>query len=117
VRADTFGGTITYLGSQVVESGPSDIVVLTAWEMEQETDRPLKIFIHALDAGGQLVSQWDGLSVDSESSRAGDRLIQLHRLRLPDGNGLSIVAGVYDGESLERLTLSDGQDHIVIKEA
>lgn len=117
VRADTLGGILTYLGSQVVESGPGDIVVLTAWEVEQETDRPLKIFVHALDAGGQLVTQWDGLSVDPESLRPGDRLIQLHRLRLPELASPTIVAGVYDGQSLERLTLPGGQDHIVIQKA
>jgi len=114
-HASTFHETMTFLGSQITENGPDGLTILTAWEMEQETDRPLKIFIHALDESGQLVAQWDGLSADPQSFRAGDRLIQRHNLPLPDSADVSIVAGVYDGQSLERLTLPDGRDHVVIK--
>ena len=66
------------------------------------------------DATGQIISQWDGLSVDPTSLQAGDRFVQRHRLPLPVDPQATLVIGVYDGETLQRLTLEDGQDHLVL---
>lgn len=114
-QAESFGNTLTYRGSTSLLPEGDEITLLTAWEVTEASDRPLKIFIHALDATGRIVSQWDGLSVDPQSLEPGDRFVQRHRLPLPDSPQSILVAGVYDGTTLERLTLADGQDHVVIE--
>lgn len=112
----TFGDTLTLLGSQVVDLDASDdIGVLTYWQVEQTPDRPLKLFVHALDGDGALISQWDGISVEPENLQPGDRLMQFHRFPLPTSPLSQMVVGVYDGETLERLTTREGLDAILIE--
>ncbi|MEZ4518384.1 MAG: phospholipid carrier-dependent glycosyltransferase [Chloroflexota bacterium] len=110
----TFGSTFTLLSSQVVDSADDTIGVLTYWGVDQSTDRPIKLFVHALDDSGQILSQWDGLSVDTSSLQPGDRFMQLHVLPEPDTDLDRLVVGVYDAETLERLALPDGQDSVTI---
>lgn len=114
-QAATFGNTLAYRGAQIYPAG-GELILLTAWDVAQSTGRPLKLFIHARDATGQIISQWDGLSVDPSSLQPGDRFVQRHHLTLPESPPVTLVVGVYDGETLERLTLADGQDHVVIEQ-
>ena len=115
-QMNSFGKALAFQGSQFIENSATDVVIMTAWEVEETTDRPLKIFIHAIDDTGQIGSQWDGLSVDPISLRIGDRFIQLHRMAKPPGNATSFFVGVYDAETMERLKLPDGRDSIQIEQ-
>ncbi len=81
---------------------------MSYWEVAQATDLPLKLFVHALDANGTLVSQWDGLSIDPTALQPGDRFLQFHQLPVPSTDPARLVLGVYDGDTLERLRLPDG---------
>ena len=113
----TFGDTLTLLGSQVVAlPDGNDMGVLTYWEVAEATDQPIKLFVHALDGDGNLVSQWDGMGAEPGSLQTGDRFLQFHRLPAPVSAPERLVVGVYDGETLERLTTPDGRDAITIGE-
>jgi hypothetical protein len=112
-QSESFGGVLTYQGAQVTTTG-DEIEILTAWDVIEPTDRPLKIFIHTLDPSGQIAAQWDGLSLDPTTLEPGDTFVQRHRLNVPQIPQAALVVGVYDGETLERLTLADGRDRIMI---
>lgn len=109
-----FGSSLALDGSQVKRGADGAVDLLTLWTVLAETDRPLKIFVHALDAGGVLISQWDGLSVDPASLQAGDRFMQTHRLPAPAADAERLVVGVYDGETQARLLLPDGSEFVGI---
>lgn len=113
-QAETFGQLLTYQGSLILPPTGDEITVLTAWEVVESSDRPLKLFVHALDPSGQIAGQWDGLSVDPASLEPGDRFVQRHRLTVPPDVPITLKVGVYDGETQERLALADGRDALPI---
>ncbi|MBK8899861.1 MAG: phospholipid carrier-dependent glycosyltransferase [Anaerolineaceae bacterium] len=100
------GETAVFLGYDDVRNGQpaSEINLVTGWQVTQATERPLKIFVHALDETGQLVGQWDGLDVDPTAWQPGDVFVQLHRFTVPETAVVnSFAIGLYDGATLERL--------------
>lgn len=100
------GETAVFLGYDDVRNGQpaNEIALTTGWQVMQATERPLKIFVHALDETGQLLGQWDGLDVDPATWQPGDVFVQLHKFTVPEGTGVhSFAIGLYDGATLERL--------------
>jgi hypothetical protein len=100
------GETAVFLGYDDVQNGQpvNEIALITGWRVAQVTERPLKIFVHALDETGQLVGQWDGLDVDPAAWQPGDVFVQLHRFTVPETAVVtSFAIGLYDGATLERL--------------
>jgi hypothetical protein len=92
-------GPLVYLGWQPTETG-----LLTAWQVVAETERPLKVFVHALDERGEIVVQWDGLDIDPSTWQPGDVLAQAHLLPVwPIDRVESLVVGLYDAGTGERL--------------
>ncbi|MGB4869129.1 MAG: hypothetical protein WBP47_03735, partial [Candidatus Promineifilaceae bacterium] len=74
------------------------------WQVAAATERPLKIFVHALDKQGKIIGQWDGLDVDSTSWQPGDVFVQVHRFAVPETAVVQAFAiGLYDADTLERL--------------
>lgn len=104
---DTNGAVqAVFLGYDDVQNGQpaNEIDLITGWRVEQATERPLKIFVHALDEQGELVGQWDGLDVDPITWQPGDVFVQLHRFIVPETAVVKTFAiGLYDGETLARL--------------
>ncbi|WP_420644328.1 ArnT family glycosyltransferase [Candidatus Leptofilum sp.] len=91
-----------FITTNVTET--DEIQLITRWEVKAETERPLQLFVHAIAADGQIIGQWDGLSVDVASWRAGDHFVQLHQFGWePELTPDHFLVGVYDGETLERL--------------
>jgi hypothetical protein len=114
-----FGDAASLLGFHIQwasSSGP--ISVTTYWQAGSRTSAPLSLFVHALDADGQVVAQEDRLDAPSEDWQPGDVIAQVHRLTLPKQAGaLWIEIGLYDPDSGGRLpVLVDGQpvDHRVL---
>jgi hypothetical protein len=99
------GETAVFLGTNHVgDPTTGEISLITGWRVVQATERPLKIFVHALDEVGQIVGQWDGLDVDPAAWQPGDVFVQLHRFTVPEtAVPTTLVIGLYDGETLERL--------------
>lgn len=100
------GETAVFLGYDIALNSGTDgeIALVTGWQVAEATERPLKIFVHALDEQGQIIGQWDGLDVDSTSWQPGDVFVQVHRFAVPEAADVSSFAiGLYDGATLERL--------------
>ncbi|WP_420631971.1 phospholipid carrier-dependent glycosyltransferase [Candidatus Leptofilum sp.] len=78
--------------------------LMTWWRVLGETERSLKLFVHAVAADGEIIGQWDGLTVDATSWQPGDQFVQLHQLNWATGSIPDhFLVGVYDGETQERL--------------
>lgn len=110
-----FGDIVELLDYEVspAEAQPGDTVtLLTYWHVHQGSDRPLKIFAHLLDEISQVQSGQDRLDVATAGWRKGDVFVQLHHLALLAETGArtyQLEIGWYDGETLARLPVLDGQ--------
>ena len=114
-----FGDAASLLGFQMQRASSSgQISVTTYWQAGSRTTAPLSLFVHAIDANGQVVAQEDRLDAPAEDWQPGDLIAQVHRLTLPEQTGAHwIEIGLYDPNSGERLpVLVDGQtvDHRVL---
>ena len=114
-----FSDTLSFLGSTRIDSdNPTEITLLTRWQVIAPTKRPLKLFIHAVtDSTDQPLSQWDGLEIDSTSWQKGDVFIHSHRFSNPTdllhGQPLSFHVGVYDAATGSRLLTPEGDDFVI----
>ncbi|NLV73494.1 MAG: hypothetical protein GXY52_02245 [Chloroflexi bacterium] len=93
------------------------LAVELAWREERALPETTKVFVHLVDEQGHLIAQHDGPVPASTPS--GDVLIDRHALFMPRGllavgTRLELWVGCYDAVSGERLTLPDGQDHLVL---
>ncbi len=87
--------------------GPATDGSLVLFTVAQQlaSPRPVKMFVHLQNSGGELISQWDGLGALWEGWREGDTLVQMHLLSLPAGVPAAtyeLWAGFYHPETLER---------------
>ena len=98
-------GLVELLGYEIVPAGDG-LKLLTWWRVGQSSDRPLKLFAHLLDAGGQVATGQDRLDVPTAGWREGDILVQIHYLLLPEGaaaGSYQLEIGWYDTETMQRL--------------
>jgi hypothetical protein len=73
----------------------------------------LAVFAQLQDRDGDFLSGDDGLWVDPQTLRPGDRFLQLHALPSPAVmDGVSAVFGLYDPMTGERILTLDGRDHL-----
>lgn len=102
-----------YLAREEVERG--DILLLTLfWEAEREVSTDYKVFVHLLDEDGSILAQHDSQPMGgvrpTSGWRIGEKIEDRHGVLLPEipPGEYSLVVGVYDPESGERLSISDG---------
>ena len=75
-------------------------MVETSWRVNRSTTAALRIYVHALNDAGEIVSQSDRLDVHAGTLMAGDVVTQRHELTV----GNEVVAfrvGLYDWQSAE----------------
>ncbi|MBK7897092.1 MAG: phospholipid carrier-dependent glycosyltransferase [Anaerolineaceae bacterium] len=107
---------IEFLGGTELSQQSDAIRLTTRWRNETGPV-PLKIYVHLLDASGQIVSQWDGLDAAWEGWRAGDRLRQQHDLLLPAPlpvGRYQLHVGLYDPETAVRWQTAAGTDFVAV---
>ena len=77
----------------------------------QHYGRAAALFVHALDAEGEIVGQDDRLDAPAWDWRAGDAFVQIHRVRLDDGvppGSYDLAVGIYNRHTAERLPVIGG---------
>lgn len=77
-----FSDTLELLGYQLAPA-PESVDLLSLWRVAEPPAADLKIFVHLLNAAGQVVAQHDGLDVARTGLRSGDEFAQLHTIPLP----------------------------------
>ena len=111
------GDVLQFLGYEILnpDARPgSDLNMLTYWRVLKHPPN-LAVFVHLLDSQQKVVAQFDGFEVVNDTLAAGDIVVQLHALTLPDNLPPSVYRfemGVYTRDNLKRLPLSIGTDHI-----
>jgi hypothetical protein len=73
--------------------------------------------MHLRDAGGTPIAVGDGLGYPAGQWRAGDRLVQRHRLDVPEGASgtYTLVTGAYWLDTLEPLRGASPMQVLVIE--
>lgn len=87
------------------------LTLLSTWKALDDVHSDLKAFVHVLDETGALRAQHDGLDCPAQFWRAGDVIVQLHKLTLPAdlAPGPHMVSiGLYDRQTLAPYPLLDG---------
>jgi 4-amino-4-deoxy-L-arabinose transferase-like glycosyltransferase len=110
---ELFGGQMIFRGYDFV--GNCDIgqgcEVVTYWQVITADAEPRRIFLHAVDNQGEIVSQADGLGAPAEHWRPGDVVIQL--LTLPEMTS-ELRLGVYNPQDGQRLTTGRGTEYVIL---
>ncbi|MGB1252635.1 MAG: ArnT family glycosyltransferase [Candidatus Promineifilaceae bacterium] len=83
------------------ELNNNQLDILTTWQVQRPTDAALRIFIHALDAQGNIIGQSDLLNVNPSTLAAGDVVMQQHQLTTAD-TPTELRIGLYDWQTGER---------------
>lgn len=89
------------------------------WQADRVPERRYKVFLQLLDPRDQVIAQRDaepaGESRPTTSWQAGEVIQDNHGLLIPPGTPPGTyrrIIGMYDAETLARLTLPDGSDFI-----
>ena len=86
-------------GAPAAEEGGGELTLLTSWETGGARFLSLAMFVHLLDAAGNIVAQDDGLGYPPHTWQPGDRFLQLARLPLPPDlppGDYTLQFGLYD---------------------
>ncbi|MBP6015487.1 MAG: hypothetical protein KA586_02120 [Candidatus Promineofilum sp.] len=120
------GGTITLHEFTVWPSAaaPGDVIqVRLVWSANAPAARPYKVFLHLLDAAGNVVAQRDGEPVGGSRPTtgwaAGERITDNHGLLLPSNlptGRYSLRLGLYDAFDPQVRLIVGGQDGLVLGE-
>ncbi len=113
VQAVQFGSAIELVGydlAEAVYAPGSSLKVTLYWHAQQTPDRNYRVFVHLLDAEGQIVAQHDGAPGEGELPALGwlpgEYLVDIHRLALPPAlpaGAYSLLVGLYDPVTRQRL--------------
>jgi hypothetical protein len=111
------GDALQFLGYEVLNPAArpgSDLDVPTYWRVLQRPPN-LAVFVHLLNAEQKVVAQFDGFETLTDELAAGDVVVQLHALSLPNdlapGN-YRFELGAYTRDDLKRVPLNTGTDHV-----
>jgi dolichyl-phosphate-mannose-protein mannosyltransferase len=122
----TFGGAMDLLSASVEPASGAKagdkVTVQLRWRAARAMPQAYKIFVHVLDATGQqVVAQRDAEPEDGAAPTtswvAGEVLADSYLLVLPPslgGGEYPIEVGVYDPRTGDRLSLGNGDNHLVL---
>lgn len=111
-----FGTAVELAGSSAAQIG-DDLAVTLYWRPLAPVDRYATVFVHLLDADGQLVAQHDGAPVGGAYPfplwQTGTLVVDRHTLALPADlppGRYTLAVGIYDPDTLARwpVTQPDG---------
>ncbi len=106
------GGRIDFLGDTQSWAG-REVTLTTYWRVTDQLPPQLSQFTHVLNEQGEIVAQQDRLMVTSESLRAGDVVMQIHHLTLPENSSAGayrLAIGLYTQPDGKRLpVMENGQ--------
>jgi arabinofuranosyltransferase len=89
------------------------------WQALRPADRDYTIFVHVLDASGQIVAQHDGMPREGQRLTTGwqarEIILDDHFVLLPPGlpeGEYALRVGWYDGQTNERVVMDSGADSL-----
>ncbi len=118
-----FGGAIRLEGWDAPPRAipGSEVPVALYWQSLARVDDDYTVFVHLLDAHGDLVAQADHQPLDGQYPTslwdANDQVRDGFSLAIPPETPpgeYDVMLGWYDGKTGQRLTLGNGQDHLLL---
>ncbi|MDW7992358.1 MAG: DUF2142 domain-containing protein [Anaerolineae bacterium] len=106
------GDAIRLMGYDLRRQDGETIALVLYWWAERDVGEDYRVFVHLLDAGGNLLAQHDGPPrwgrYPTRAWRKGDVVPDEHILVVPEGTKppLSLAVGMYRPETMERLPVS-----------
>jgi hypothetical protein len=101
-------------------TGADPALLTLYWRAESVVDQSYTVFIHALDADGELMAGFDAPPLEglypTDAWFPGQIIADSHTLALPQ-RAHTLAVGLYDPASLARLPLFDGAGQRVPGEA
>ncbi|HEX5416603.1 MAG TPA: hypothetical protein VFZ25_13110, partial [Chloroflexota bacterium] len=127
----TFGGMIGLAGYDLSSATvhPGDALTLTLdWRSIRQTSTSYHVFVHLLDIGNHVVTQWDGVPKNWQYPTSawlpGEYVRDAYTLTIP-GNSpagpLTLEVGLYDATDGKRLTVASsdprasGDDRVILQ--
>jgi hypothetical protein len=102
------GDQITLLGYELVASDPAMLTLY--WRAEAPVESAYTVFIHALDADGEVVAQFDapplGGLYPTDAWLPGQIIADAHAVAIPE-SAQGLAVGLYDPASLARLPVGN----------
>jgi hypothetical protein len=122
-RDARFGGAITLTSYQLDQrdARAGDVLTLTLnWRVEQSSETRYKIFVHLLDASGQVIAQRDGEPFadlrPTTTWRVGETIADNYGIFIEPGTppgDYRVAIGVYRADNGMRLPVG-GDDHLIL---
>jgi hypothetical protein len=101
------GDRITLLGYELIESDPARLTLY--WRAEAPVEDDYTVFIHALDADGEIITQFDAPPLDglypTHAWLPGQIIADSRSLVLP-GTARALSVGLYEPDSSRRLPVT-----------
>lgn len=111
----TFENGLALAGYEV--QPPGGLMLSTYWRVTDHVQPPVTIFVHLLDAQGNIVAQDDSFGAATRMLEPGDLIVQRHPLKseqpLPPGT-YQIAVGLYNPVTLERFKTTTGVDRLLL---
>jgi hypothetical protein len=102
------GDRITMLSYELTRTDPATLTLY--WRAEVPVEDGYTVFLHALDADGEIIAQFDAPPLDglypTGAWLSGQIILDSHILTLPESTQ-ALVVGLYDPASLTRLPVTD----------
>ncbi|MBM3130674.1 MAG: hypothetical protein FJ009_18850 [Chloroflexi bacterium] len=124
MRDAKFGGALTLTSYQLDQrdARAGDVLTLTLnWRVEQPVETRYKIFVHLLDASGQVIAQRDGEPVADlrplTTSRVGETIVDNYGIFIEPGTppgDYRVAIGVYRADNGMRLPVGES-DHLILE--
>ena len=113
----TFGNMLQMVGYNINYDETPQIDIELHWKCIRETNSNYKIFIHAYNEDGTLVTQNDSQPIQNTYPTSlwipDEYVLDTHTLTLESGK-YDLEIGLYIPDTGERLLLSEGENHIEI---
>lgn len=108
------GAAITLAGYTLAppEKAGDHLTLTLYWQASERVTGAYKVFVHVVDAAGNLVSQQDSMpaagAAPTQSWLKGEVVADEHIFPIPAGGDLRVYVGLYDPVSGARLPVVDG---------
>ena len=109
-----FEGGLTLIGYDLRAEPDQPIDLVTYWRVDQTLTPPISLFVHAVDAAGNLVAQRDGLNVRLSSLEPGDVIVQ-HSVLEQAAGASAVEIGLYDPISGQRQLTDTNLDQVELR--
>lgn len=114
VSGAVFGDQMVLYGYTIQQH--NEVIILDLmWQALEPVDRDYTVFVHLLDAGGQIVAQRDAMPQDNGYPtslwQSGEYVNDSHSFPASP-NAVSVRIGLYDQQTGARLTRESGSDFI-----